>query len=218
MVRRQRAFTILEVLVAGLLFGLLSTALFQAFRYGSVAFQRASSRQDAQSALRTAYLSLRDDLRKSHFHSISVLPRTQRKGDLEVRRDALCLAGVKDWSAAASFDAVNGLPKWDRYILYYGTASGKLVRTLIDLDRPDYSPSPFDDLDPDTYLQEDPALNRGYQSSFRIMTRDLDVFECRTEPASDQIEVGLLLVDRQGRKNEVRLTVYPQNTWPKGEE
>lgn len=216
--RRVRGFTILEVLVASLLFGLLSTTLFQAFRFGALSFQRAATRQDAQSALRMAYFSLRDDLRKSHFHTVSLLARNFQIEGRELRRDALVFGGLKDWNSTESFDAVNGLPKWDRYILYYGTRSGLLVRAHIDPDRPDFSPNPFPELEPELYLREDPSLNRGYQSGFRTLSRDLLSFECSTEPATDQVQVRCLLQNASARKSEVSLTVYPQNTWPRGEQ
>lgn len=216
MVRTERAFTLVELLLVLGLFSILTVALFQAFDFGARAFRQATSRQDAQSALRKAYTSLRDDLRKSHFQTLTLVSRTASEDGNEYPRDALALAGLKDWSAEESFDAVNGLPKWDRYIVYYGTLDGKLVRTYIDHDRPDYSAVPFPDLDPDIYLNDDPASNRGYQSTYRVLSGDLLELSAQLDPARDTVVVNCVLRSKKGKRNQVVMAVYPQNTWPKG--
>lgn len=213
----NRGFTLLEVILACAMLGLLTLAIFRAFNYGATAFKKATSRQDSQAALRSVYGILRDDLRKSHFRTISTVERSTLVEDEPYRRDGLCLASLKDWSAEGSFDDINGLPKWDRYLLYYGTLEGLLVRTTLDHDRPDYSPAPFPDLDEDRYLREAPESNTGYQTSHRVMSADLLEFRSELDPARDMVDIRCLLKHKSGRRNEINLTVYPQNTWPKGE-
>ena len=219
MVKRKASsgFSLLEVILASAMLGLLTLAIFRAFDYGATAFKKATSRQDSQAALRSVYGLLRDDLRKSHFRTLSTLERSTTQTDQTYRRDALSLASLKDWSAEESFDDINGLPKWDRYYLYYATMEGLLIRTTIDHDRPDYSPVPFFDLDEDRYLKEDPAFNSGYQTSYRVLSRKLLEFRGDLDPARDVVEVRCVLQNESEKRNEIALTVYPQNTWPKGD-
>jgi type II secretory pathway pseudopilin PulG len=217
---RARAFTLLEVLIAAGMLGILTIALFRAFDYGAKAFRTATDKQDAQSATKQIYSGLRDALRRSHFRSISLTERLVMLEDKEYRRDALCMGDLKDWSAEASYDELNGLPKWDRYVVYYASRDGKLVVSNVDPDRPDFSPAPFGDLDEAKYLRDDPNSNTGYQSSFRILSRDVLEFRCLANPANDTVRAECLLeIETRGRKRktEIDLQVFPQNTWPKGE-
>ena len=212
-----RGFTLLEIILACAMLGLLTLAIFRSFDYGARAFKKATSRQDSQAALRSVYGLLRDDLRKSHFRTISTIERSTLVEGRAYRRDGLCLASLRDWNAEESFDDINGLPKWDRYLLYYGTFEGLLIRTTLDHDRPDYSPAPFPDLDEGRYLKEDPQSNTGYQTGYRILSRDLLEFQGELHPSRDTVEIRCMLRHRSGKQNEISLTVYPQNTWPKGE-
>lgn len=217
---KSRGFTLLELILATSMLALLIIALFEAFDYGAKAFQLATSKQDSQAALTRAYSSLRDDLRRSHFRSVSRLERVVSHEGAEYRRDGLCMAGLIDWEADTSFDEINGLPKWDSYILYYATQDGRLVRSKLELDRPDYSPAPFADLEESTYLNDDPRTNTGYQKSFRVLASGLLDFRVQSDVPTDTVSVRCLLeLTSRGKKNrsEFELEVFPQNTWPKGE-
>lgn len=214
---KARGFSLLELVVAMALLGALTIALFEAFDYGATSFRRAAAKQDSQSAIRAVYVGLRDDLRRSHFSTITVSDRAAMIDGQEISRDAICLGSLKDWSSDDSFDEVNGLPMWDRYHLYYGTNEGRLIRSNIDPDRPDYSPAPFADLDPEVYFQENPSLNRGYQSSHKILSKNLFEFSCQLSASRNTVDVRCLLLSGKKKKNQISFTVFPQNTWPKGE-
>lgn len=217
-----RGFTLLEMILASAMLGLLILAIFRAFDYGANAFRRATSKQDAQAAIRSVYGLIRDDLRKTHYTSVSQFPALPLTRVISVdgkdrHRDGLCMASLKDWSNTDSFDDINGLPMWDRYVLYYGTMEGRLIRSNIDPDTPDFSPAPFADLDGARHMNENPDDNSLRQSSYRIMTTELLEFKVELNPARDTVSVLCLLESKNKKMNEISLTVYPQNTWPKGE-
>lgn len=219
--RHSRAFTLLELLIGMAVLGLLIITLFQAFDFGAKAFREATTRQDAQGATTRAYTVLRGDLRRSHFRSISTVERATTVEEEEVRRDALSVGSLRDWQDTASYDSLNGVPKWDRYVLFYATMDGKLVRTTVDLDSPDFSPTPFYDLDPHRYLQDDPSTNTGYQSGQRVLCENLLEFRCSLQPAHDTVQVQCTLLQKRDQRRMGRsgfeLDIFPQNTWPKGD-
>ncbi|MCA9777853.1 MAG: type II secretion system protein [Candidatus Eremiobacteraeota bacterium] len=226
MVLRRRGFTLVELIVACAMLGVLIIALFQAFDYGSNAFQQATRRQDAQGQATRVYSSLRDELRQSHFWMASTVDRAVNVDDTEYDRDALVFGSLRDWSDEENFDHINGLPEWNRYMLYYGTQEtdyGKLVRATLDppwMDS-DHSPAPFKEMEPERYLKDDPASNTGHQSSYRILTEDLLEFKASLDPALDIVTVRCVFEkERKGQKNrsEFEIKVFPQNTWPKGEQ
>ena len=215
-----RGFSLLEVLVATGILGLLIVAIFSAFDYGSRAFRQANARQDAQGVSTRVYTLLRDDLRQTHHWMASVSERALNIDDTEYRRDGLCFGTLEDWSDPESFDQQNGVPEWDRYVLYYGTLDGKLARTMIShptLD--DHSPAPFTELEVDRYMKDDPATNTGHQSEYRVLTDSLMEFKAETSVETGTVSVRCLFQrDRRERKerSEFQLQVFPQNTWPKG--
>jgi hypothetical protein len=210
----RRGFSLIEVLLTSGILMFLVLAIFFAFDYGSRAFYHSTTNQNAQGEMTRAYSKLRKDLRQTHFLSVSTRIRTFD----ETRRDAICLGSVKNWSDEESFDEINGLPKWDRYIVYYGTNSGQLVRALLDLEYPDFAPAPFLDLSEPDHLNENPDYNDNeLQSSYQIVSRRLNTFEADLEPSRDMILIRIKLKSDQGRKtetSEIRIDVSPQNTWP----
>ena len=217
----RKGYTLIELVVAMGVLAILSIALFEAFDFGSRSFREANTRQNAQGALTRAYSVLRGELRRSHFRSISVVERATIVEEEEVRRDALSLGGVKDWHDPESYDELNGVPKWNRFIIFYGTMDGKLVRSTVDLENGDPSPVPFYDLDGERYLKDDPSTNTGYQTSYRVISESLREFECTLYPGTDTGRVECALeIDRRGREkglSQFEIEVFPQNTWPKGD-
>lgn len=217
--RRSRGFTVLELLVATTILGMLIGAVFFAFDYGARSFRISNSRQSVQGDLTRSYTSLREDLRKTHFRMVSAIERTQVVDGENVRRDAICLGGLQDWSSPSSFDEVNGLPKWDRYMLYYATADGKFVKAYLDPAVPDFSPVTFD-LDQNLHLNDDPATNDSVQSGYVVLSTNCHEFETALEPAQDRVDLRLSITEDGGREDtsaEVRLQIIPKNTWPRTE-
>ena len=213
--RTQRGFSLIEVLVTSVILTFLMGAVFWAFDFGSRSFYQTSTQQSSQGEMTRVYSRLRKDLRHTHFRTVHSLERTLQGS----RRDALSLASLKEWSAESSFDELNGLPKWDRYVVYYGTESGQLIRSNLDPAFPDYSAAPFQGLSETEHLNQDPLGNDGaLQSSFRVVSRSVSKFEVSLTPEQDMVSIKILLKSGQGRKaesSELRLDISPQNTWPK---
>lgn len=215
---RHRGFTILELLVASFVLALLVTGIFFSFDYGARSFRISTARQGIQGELTRAYDSLRHDLRRSHARTVTIVPRTVTVDGTPRRRDGLCLGGLIDWNRPESFDAVNGLPRWDRYILYYATADGQLVRSYLDPADPDFSPVAYDPLDPNLHMKDDPASNGGEQTGYSVLSRSLLEFQADTVPFTDRVTVRIAVAETNGRSTEaadVTLDIAPQNTWPR---
>jgi prepilin-type N-terminal cleavage/methylation domain-containing protein len=210
----QRGFSLIEVLITSSILVFLMAAVFWAFGFGSRAFFRSTTQQNAQADMTRAYSKIRKDLRQTHFRSVHTKERTFPDSR---RRDAVCMSSLKNWHDEASFDEKNGLPKWDRYVVYYGTASGHLVRSLLDPEFPDFSPAPFWELSDGEHLNDNPTNNNDLQSSYQVISRSVQQFEIQLDPSRDMVLVKFLLKSEQGRKtetSELRFDVSPQNTWP----
>lgn len=220
MVREDKGSTLVEMLLALGLLSLLTVALFEAFDFGATAFRTATEKQESQGAYTRAYTALQKDLRQTHFRSTSVLQRELEVDDEFVRLDGLSLGSLKDWDDPASFDAINGLPKWDRYIIYYGTTTRRLVRSAVDPSLPDFSPAPLADFEADDYLNDDPEENRLAQTSYKFLSDNLKSFQVERDITTDTVSVrGIIEIARSRRTyhTEFQLQVVPQNTWPRGD-
>lgn len=216
--KRPRGFTLIEILVTVTMLLLLMGAVFWAFDYGTRAFYRSNTQQNAQAEMTRAYSRIRKDLRHTHFRSVLIRERTMDT----FRRDALSLASLKNWSDEESFDELNGLPMWDRYVVYYATDSGKLIRSLLDEDFPDFSPAPFSQLSDSDHLNENPNNNdSSLQTTYQTISRSVEVFQVSLDPSQDMVFVKILLNSKGGRKtekSEIRFDISPQNTWPQAKD
>lgn len=206
----MKGHTLIELLVGMAILALLIGVIFLAFDYGTASFRRANDRQGAQGEMARALTAMQADLRRSHYRTITALTL-----NASPRRDALALGSLKDWRDPGSFDGVNGLPKWDRYVLYYATSQGWLVRALLDPTAPDHSPVAFANLDPASFCHDDPGLNLAPQTSFTVLTRAVDEFQAEAPPFAEHVEVRLRLDPDHRQRLESRLDITPENTWPR---
>ncbi len=215
---RRSGFSLLEMILCVTILSGLVLSIFWAFEYGAKAFTLSQTRQGVQGELLRISSAMMDTLRHSHIRTVSCLVR-ELNFDGEVhRRDGLCLAGVKDWRSLESFDQVNGLPKWDRYVLFYGTFDGKLVRCHLDPPNPDYSPVPFPDLVAEDYLNDEPSSNRSPQFGFSVLSVQIKDFVVEKRVAENSVLVRLKLQEARARSPETaefELRISPQNSWPK---
>jgi prepilin-type N-terminal cleavage/methylation domain-containing protein len=211
----QRGFSIIELMVTLSVLLALIGSVFFAFDYGTRGFYQSTRRQDAQAEMTKSYLKLKADLRQTHFRSVLV----RERGSGDERRDAVCFSAVRDWRSPESFDSLNGLPKWDRYITYYGTPSGSLVRSLLDPEFPDYSPFPFHGLSEADHLNETPGINEPeLQSGYSVITTRLERFEASLDRDKEMVLVIMVLKTQEGRTaetSELQFDISPQNTWPR---
>ncbi len=130
----MKAFTLLEAVVSMALASLLLVVIFTIFAWGSTSFQLGMKRQDIQSAAERILVLIRKDFAQAAEGSVSVVKRISTLGGATVQRDGACLNGLSNWRDPVLFDAVSGLPLYDRYIAYYATdqTMGQLIRLEID--------------------------------------------------------------------------------------
>lgn len=209
---RKRGFSLIELLLASSLLVLVMALVMVAFRYGVDAFHRANLQQGAAGEVARIVASLRRDLRRAHVRTVTVLSRDHSSGQ---PRDAICIGTLQDWNAVSSFDGVNGLPKWDRYVSYYATMEGKIYRSHLDPSSPDFSPVPFAPYS-ESYLSEDASLNPSEQTGYVLLSDQVEDFECAVN--GNYVQVRIRVKGRTGRHQrvvEANLDVLAENTWPR---
>ena len=209
---RTRGITLVEMLLSTTLLLLIMGLVVAGFRYGFLAFQRATVQQGAAGDLARIATSLKRDLRRTHARTVSIISRDHPSG---APRDGLCLGTLQDWNDPASFDGINGLPKWDRYVIYYATSDGKLIRSRLDPSSPDFSPVPFPAYS-EAYLSDDPSLNPSQQTGYVLLSEQVEDFEC--ELAGNSVQARIRIRGEGGRTErvvEAILDVLAENTWPR---
>jgi prepilin-type N-terminal cleavage/methylation domain-containing protein len=226
---RRRAFSLAEMLLA---MALLSTALvatFSIFDMGQRTFQYTSLRQGLQAEARRISLQVQQDIRLSHMGTVSprarslnlVIPGWESQGAQPYERDALCMAGVRDWSQPASVDAVTGFPNYNCFLLYYATSApeGQLIRQVL-------VPPSVGTIPHTTYaLNDNPALNPHAVGPARILSRQVLSLKINSTATLGLVEFNLRLRSRGGMRPgtskrtdetyQVLLKVKPENTYPK---
>lgn len=150
--RPRRGFSLLELAVACCMFlGVLSIVFFF-FRYGTRAFITASQRQGVQADALRVMDGLQADLKRTAGRSVLILndnSRVHMVDGVNVHRDAISLASLKDWSDpnnTENFDLAGSQPRWNRYWVYYATVDidrASLIRLKVDPTPPPISPSPL---------------------------------------------------------------------------
>lgn len=134
--RGKKAFSLMEAIVVLSLVGLVVGGSFLVFRMGSRGFQQAVSKTGTIGDVHRITRALEHDISLSHFYSATAKHRTIPPDDGGMRRDGLAVVGLGAWGDAGSFEVGTGLPKWDRWLLFYATKEprGRMVR--IELERP----------------------------------------------------------------------------------
>ena len=135
---RRRGVTLAELLVAMSILGLLLGAVFSLFGLGTDAFRISLLRQDLQTTARFILTRLEQEIRVTHLESMSVAD-TRSVGTS--RRHMLCMSSLSDWNDLTLYDVNSGMPRWNRYLLYYATLEvplGGLIR--LELEAPASGP------------------------------------------------------------------------------
>ena len=225
--RRDRGFTLTEALVTILVFSFFLGVLFFTISYGFRTFSVAVARSDVTTEARRLMLFMENELRSSAYFSIKTVKRTVG-GSLA--RDGLCFVSLLDWSRPDAYNATEGRPDWDRYLIYYATKetpSGSLVRTAINpqsaLDVGSFPYPPFADK-PFDYMLDDPLQYKGSDlANTRILASKVKSFSVSTVATSSEVDVRTILRqngimtrrgdgNREGGTFELHYRVHPQNT------
>lgn len=220
---RVGGFSLLEAVTVLVIFGLLSVAALSVFAFGSRGFQQAVLRQGLLGESEAIRRKLAFDFKPSHQNTLEVVARktTLSSGDL-VSRDAVSFVTLSDWRNPANFTAA-GLPRWDRYVVYYPTTeeSGKLVRQIVD---PGPLPGPIPYADLDTNIGSNPVGNSNVLQT-TILSHNVLSLEIDRNDERQLLELTLRLRARGARRvnsgakvDEVQESVFSLealNTFPR---
>ncbi|MBI3924713.1 MAG: prepilin-type N-terminal cleavage/methylation domain-containing protein [Armatimonadetes bacterium] len=221
----SRGVSLLELLFAVALFAFVLLLVFWSFEYGTRSFHRANSQQGIQGDAIRAAVSMQDEIKRSAVASVQVENRTVGPVDGQnVSRDGICVVGLRSWSTDYNPE---GMPNWNRYIVFYATRdvpAGRLVRVLVDPSAPPGSPGPLSGFGPDL-LNDTPSLNSydGDAPPFTVLAENVLAFDAE-DRLDGSVRIELKLKER-GTANptgavrkdltyETELLIFPQNTYP----
>jgi prepilin-type N-terminal cleavage/methylation domain-containing protein len=244
----KRGFSLLELLVSMAMLGVLTSFLFGVFAHSTALFKLGNSRGNLQAEMRRLIASLGRELTHTSFYSLAVqksLPlavQHEYNQTIQVQRDALSCAALKDPMAPSSYNSLTGFPNWDCYTIYFASNEvpyGKLIRLRVD--------SPFDAAGPNS----EPFPLRGgagaaavdyltgilaafptpggatplLPDSTRLLTKQLMGFDVSVEAGNQLVRIRLVLRGDEGRITgggkstaellEGKLVFKPENTWPR---
>ena len=222
----RRGSTLGELLMALGLLAMLSGVFWMIVDIGTRSFQRAIVRHNIQADTQRVAYRLTEDLRRSHFFTISTI---ETRSTLDhYQRDAICLAGVKDWTRPDAIDPANNRPKWDRYFLYYCVRQNgdepvtSLYRCVIKPNSPnDMGQFSFPSLNPSVHCKPNPSTVAEFES-FSKLTDLVESFATSSVDNS-QMRVTFKLRQqgaiRQGKRTidevqETTIQIKPENTFP----
>ncbi len=229
--KTRRGFTLLEAMFTVLIMGGLIAILAGVFSIASSNFKLGTTRLQLQGELRRILAPLRRDLRNSSFHSTATVEGSAsvaaRPPDaaptVTVRRDGLSMAGLKEPGRDSSYQADDGKPLWDCYLLYFATLdnpNGKLVRAVLDDSPPRPLAKPLNPFTTANLSMSDPAL---VANGLRVLSEQVLAFEVELEPPTQMVHAHIKLRGKEGRREgkstaeilEVKISLRPANTWPR---
>lgn len=225
----RAGFTLVEALTTLLVFGFFMMVLFLTISWGFRSFSLAVAKSDVTTEARRMSLFVERELRSSTYFSLTLVQR--KVGDNQ--RDAICFVSRNDWSAPEAYDRLNGIPKWNRYYVYYATLRspfGEFVRLAINPTNPaeigSFPYAPF--TDPHTqnnYLLDNiTAYSQPDVESARVVASSVQSLEMKKIVTTQELEIRLLLRQngmmaahrpdghREGGTFELQYRVQPQNT------
>lgn len=213
----------MEAVVVFLMLGLLSAGALALFIYGSRAFQHSITRQGLLGESERIRIKLTGDFKPSHHATLEVVARQTTLADgTDVPRFAVSFATLSDWKDPDNF-TVQGLPRWNRYIVYYATTeeSGRMIRQVVD---PGlfFPPRPYAALG--SQISLDPTNNQNVIQT-TVLSNNVLSFEVERNEARQLLDINLKLRDGgQFRENsaskvqEVQESIFSLealNTYPR---
>lgn len=240
--KRSPGFSLIELVIAVGIFGILSILIFSFFRFGTRSFQAATNKQGLQLDALRAMESLQTELKRSNRASVTVLDGPSRTitAPVEgpVQRNGVSFLTLKNWQDKTNpnnFDLESQAPLWNRYLVFYATKDeiGQFIRV-----KADPNPAPEgaiemvqDDLD--LLLRDDPSLNNfaGGTPPYTILTKN--VLEFSAEEGKDGLgkltgdyKFSLKLKQKKAKGPvgpgptrpfdyyEIEVVIKPENSYP----
>lgn len=191
--RRYSGFSLMEAVVVFFILGLLSAGALALFIYGSRAFHHSITRQGLLGESERIRIKLTGDFKPSHHATVAVAVRQTTLADgTDVQRDGVAFATLSDWKDSSNF-TVQGLPRWNRYVVYYATteASGRMVRQLVEPGG-NFPPRPYAALG--TNLSLDPTNNLNVLQT-TVLSKNVLSFEVERNEERQLLDINLKLRD-----------------------
>lgn len=191
---KRKGISLVELLLAMALFGLLNLLMFVALQSGTRSYGIAMSRSSLQGDLNRSLARLQGEIRRSSASLVTVAADPTRLVQGQARH-GLCLGSLQDWRANTSYTA-DGDPLWDEYIVYYATMEqpGRLVRQT---HRPPGAPylAPMVGFSASSHMTDTPATH-GFGTL--VLAQHLEEFRLRYDGGSSVLELQMCLRRRAG--------------------
>lgn len=190
----KRAFSIVELVLAMALFGLISLLIFSLLLSGTRSFNIVMSRSTLQGELNRSLARLQGEVRRSSASLVTVLRASDRQVEGHCRH-GICLSSLKDWRAESSYD--QGSPRWDEFVLFYATMQtpGRLLRRV-------YHPAGAPFSAPMTGLSAATDLLDQGSPDTSVLAQHVEEFKLTYDGGSGVLEASLQLRRRAGRTPE----------------
>ena len=202
-------------------------AVFIFFSMGARGFQAGISRTGAVGDVQTFTRVFKRDLSLTHYYSVSINERQVATSRGDVSRDGLCLAAISDWNDPDRFQVASGLPKWDRWVLYYANREdlGRLYR--VEMERPATSLGNYYPLQPKgnlgvlmignpsvlpDILKSSTLCSNVHSLSFRLDHSSQSVVTELTTYTDSSLR--MTSQERLEEFNDSKLEIVPLNTYP----
>jgi hypothetical protein len=223
---KRTGSSLIEVTFALGILAMLLITFFVIMDVSIRSFQNALVRHNIQSDTQRISYRLSEDLRRSHFFTVSNVEL--RSSGNKFDRHTLCIAAVRDWSQPGAIDPITSRPRWDGYVLYYcQRQSGdepltRLFRCWLKPANPsEVGQFAFPSLNPSIHCKPDPNSVAEIES-FSMLSDLVEVFS--SAPTShSQWEVKFRLRQLRGRQLgtkrvddvlETTIQMRPENTFP----
>lgn len=195
--RRTAGATLIDILVASFVLGLLTTMLFALFRTGIVGLKKVENQSELLRELQLLSLKISRELQESSFRSLSVSP------------DGHTVAFLSADDANDNFQMDEfGRPLWQKFILYHFDATESVVRRT---EVPYLSPEPGSPQTLEVYTGDE-LIDHVNSGTPVLVAKHVEECQWRAEPPS-LLEFGFRVEKRryQGTDNELkRLTSQVQ--------
>ncbi|MBI3929657.1 MAG: prepilin-type N-terminal cleavage/methylation domain-containing protein [Armatimonadetes bacterium] len=231
MLRNNRqGFSLIELLTAMFVLAFVLVMAFGMFTFGSNMFRQSLQRQSLQTEVERVKAVMERDLALTDFQTVAAVSREHSvtiAGITEsTRKDGLAISTLSNWNDDSLYDPVTGLPRYDRYIVYYATQEdpARLIRQEI---APSIVPAqglslPYGSLGAN--MADSPAVNTDVVRT-TVLGDNVYAFRVERVHENTTVQVGLRLRRLGGHQGqstqkradenlEVDLVFRPQNTWP----
>lgn len=223
--KRTRGFTLPELMVSMLTFGMVTGMVFLLFGISSRGFRTIEARQSAQNQLAAVRAALQRDIQVTHFYGIFHRSGPTRRVDgKEYRRDGFSAVALEDWDSPTSVNAY-GVAAWDRWAVYRVTNEdrGQLLRHLASPRTGARGRSLLREADGlANYLLSAEVMNASWSriSPPSVLARGVRAFEIRKHDRQRAVSVDLTIEQATDPKNPrpdvltASFYIKPHNTVP----